>query len=212
MSSVIAAFSAEQVAQLTGLSLDQLREWDNDGFFVPSLALKNRRSPLSRIYTFEDVVGLRTLSLLRKTYKVSRQHLKRAAETLKRHSGKPWSALTIYVLNREVHFKNPETGNIEGAISGQYVVPIELASIADDMRAAADKLKIRDPSKHGHIDHKRYTMNGVPVVAGTRIPVSSVKSFHDAGYTFEEIVDQYPSLTVEDIRAALAYDKLTHAA
>ena len=130
MSSVIAAFSAEQVTRLTGLSISQLREWDNDGFFVPSLALEDRRAPLSRIYSFEDVVGLRTLAILRTQYHVSRQHLRRAAKKLKEHSGKPWSELVIYVLNHEVHFKNPNTGSVEGAVSGQLAVPIELGSVA----------------------------------------------------------------------------------
>lgn len=212
MSEVIAAFSADQVSRLTGLSVNQLREWDNDQFFVPSLALRNRRTPFSRIYSFEDVVGLRTLAMLRTEHRVSRQHLRHAAQRLKHHSGKPWSTLTLYVLNGEVHFKNPETGKVEGAISGQFAVPIELASVADDMRAKAEELRRRDSSTIGHIDHNRFTMRGAPVIAGTRIPVSSVKSFADAGYSTQQIIAQYPSLTIEDIEAALAYDRLTHAA
>lgn len=212
MTDVIAAFSADQVTQLTGLSANQLREWDNDGFFVPSLALKNRRTPLSRIYTFEDVVGLRVLAMLRSEHHVSRQHLRKAAERLKQHHGRPWSALTFYVLNREVHFMNPSTGSVEGAVTGQLAVPIELSSVAHDMRAKAEKLKRRNDSTIGHIGHDRFTMRGVHVVAGTRIPVSTIKSFAEAGYTPEQIIAQYPSLTLQDVRAALAFDKLTRAA
>lgn len=212
MSNVVAAFSADQVKQLTGLSVNQLRKWDEDGFFIPSLATDDRSLPFSRIYTFEDVVGLRTLSVLRKEYKVSRQHLTKAARKLKQHSGKPWSDLTLYVLKREVHFKNPGTGAVEGALSGQLAVPIELASIAEDMRAKASRLKERDPKTVGHVEKKRHTMRGAPVIAGTRIPVSTIKSFASAGYTIQQIVEQYPSLTVDDVEAALAFDDLTRAA
>ena len=212
MSNVIAAFGIEHAATLTKLSLNQLREWDQDGFFVPSLASENRRLPLSRIYSFEDVVGLRTLAMLRKDHSVSRQHLRKAAECLKAHSGKPWSSLTLYVLNREVHFKNPTTGKVEGAVSGQLAVPIELASIADDMRAKAAELRVRRSDSIGRIEQKRFTMRGVPVVAGTRIPISAIKSFADAGYNRDQIIEQYPSLTPDDVDAALAYDKLTRAA
>lgn len=212
MSDVVAAFSAEQVKQLTELSGNQLREWDNDGFFQPSLAVENRRVPLSRIYSFEDVVGLRTLAMLRNDHHVSRQHLRRAAEKLKQHSGKPWSALTLYVLKREVHFKNPDTGKIEGAVTGQLAVPIQLSSVAEDVRVRAEQLKRRDPMTLGHIDQKRFVMRGAPVVAGTRIPVSTIKAFADAGFAVEQIIDQYPSLTQQDVEAALTYDKLTHAA
>jgi uncharacterized protein (DUF433 family) len=45
----------------------------------------------------------------------------------------------------------------------------------------------------------------VPVIVGTRIPPRAVKSFHEAGYTVEGIREQYPTLTVEQIEAAIAY-------
>lgn len=212
MSDVIAAFSAEQVQKLTGLSLSQLRDWDNDDFFRPSYASENRREAYSRVYSFEDVVGLRTLAMLRSDYRVSRQHLKRAADRLKQQDGKPWSALTLYVLNREVHFRDPKTGSVEGAVSGQRALPIRLASVAEDLRAKAEELKRRAPSTVGHVSQKRYTMRGAPVVAGTRIPISSVKAFADAGYSPQQIVEQYPTLSLKDVQAALAYDNLTRAA
>ena len=64
---VIRAFSAENVSRLTGLSMSQLIDWDRIGFFRPEHASENRREAYSRIYSFQDVVGLRTLAVLRKT-------------------------------------------------------------------------------------------------------------------------------------------------
>jgi DNA-binding transcriptional MerR regulator len=98
MSDVIAAFSLDQACKLTGLSESQLVDWDTTDFFQPSLAYENRRSPYSRIYSFEDIVELRTLSILRD--RVSMQHLRDVASRLKEYSGKPWSDLTLYTLNR----------------------------------------------------------------------------------------------------------------
>ena len=47
---------------------------------------------------------------------------------------------------------------------------------------------------------------GKPCVAGTRIPVQSVLELLAEGLTFEEIIlDYYPELTVEDIRACMRY-------
>jgi uncharacterized protein (DUF433 family) len=46
-------------------------------------------------------------------------------------------------------------------------------------------------------------MGGAPCIAGTRIPVRAVKGFAEAGYDTAGIIEQYPSLTPEDVAAAL---------
>ena len=46
---------------------------------------------------------------------------------------------------------------------------------------------------------------GKPVIAGTRIPVYLVLNLLASGYTTERVVEAYPGLTEEDIRAALEY-------
>lgn len=46
---------------------------------------------------------------------------------------------------------------------------------------------------------------GKPCIKGTRIWVSMILDFLANGMTFEELLDDYPSLRIEDIRAAIAY-------
>ena len=46
---------------------------------------------------------------------------------------------------------------------------------------------------------------GRPCIRGTRIAVSDVLGWLAAGMSHNEIVANYPELTEEDIRAALAY-------
>jgi uncharacterized protein (DUF433 family) len=46
---------------------------------------------------------------------------------------------------------------------------------------------------------------GKPVIRGTRIYVAIVLDSLAEGLTPEQIIDHYPNLKVEDIRAALAY-------
>jgi uncharacterized protein (DUF433 family) len=48
---------------------------------------------------------------------------------------------------------------------------------------------------------------GKPVVRGTRLAVEFVLDLIAAGWTFDEILANYPGLTVEDIRACVAYAK-----
>jgi uncharacterized protein (DUF433 family) len=48
-------------------------------------------------------------------------------------------------------------------------------------------------------------MVGKPVIRGTRIPVDAIIRRIAEGMTIKEILDDYPNLTEEDIRAALEY-------
>ena len=51
----------------------------------------------------------------------------------------------------------------------------------------------------------RAVMAGVPCIAGTRIPVSSVVGMVAEGMSHEEILVDFPQLSEEDIRQALRY-------
>ena len=46
---------------------------------------------------------------------------------------------------------------------------------------------------------------GKPCIRGTRIWVSLILDFLADGSTMEEVMAEYPQLTIEDIRAAIAY-------
>ena len=46
---------------------------------------------------------------------------------------------------------------------------------------------------------------GKPCIKGTRIWVSLILDFLAGGMTIKEIIDEYPQLTEDDIRAAIAY-------
>ncbi len=47
--------------------------------------------------------------------------------------------------------------------------------------------------------------NGRPVVRGTRITVQTILEFLGAGDSIEEILEEYPSLTKDDVLACIQY-------
>jgi uncharacterized protein (DUF433 family) len=47
--------------------------------------------------------------------------------------------------------------------------------------------------------------NGRPVIRGTRIAVQSVLDFLSAGDSVEEVLEEYPDLTRDDVLACLAF-------
>ena len=46
-------------------------------------------------------------------------------------------------------------------------------------------------------------MTGKPIIKGTRIPVDMIVRLIAQGMTLQEILDDYPQLTKDDIKAAL---------
>ena len=63
-----------------------------------------------------------------------------------------------------------------------------------------------------HIEINPAVMLGKPVIRGTRIPVEFVIRKLSEGATEADLLDAYPRLTLEDIRATLAYtaESLAH--
>ena len=47
--------------------------------------------------------------------------------------------------------------------------------------------------------------NGLPTIQGTRITAQTVLEFLSAGDSIEEVLQEYPSLSREDVLACLAY-------
>lgn len=202
---VVAAFSEDHVARLTGVSKRQLRYWDADGFFVPSFAYADRSEPNSRVYSFRDVVSLKILNDLRNESKVPLWHLRDVKDRLRHLGDDLWAKTTLYVHNRRVVFFNPDTDVLEEVVSGQGVLQIPLRVVAGNMEEAVKAMRQREPKSIGKFEQKRTIAQNQVVIAGTRIPVRSIKAFADAGYTVGQIRKEYPTLTEEDILAAIGY-------
>lgn len=204
-SNVIGAFSEEHAERLSGVSLAQLRRWDRLGFFKPSFAAEDRHLPYSRVYSFKDLVALRVLNELRNNHGVSLQHLRRVAETLGHLKDDLWSTTTLSVLNKRVVFNEPETSKPREVVSGQYVADIPLRVVISSTRRAVGEMNRRTDEEIGLIVRAKFNNRNAAVFAGTRIPVSAIRHFAEAGYSTAKIVKEYPDLTVADIEAALAY-------
>ena len=209
---VISAFSEDQVERLTGLTKRQLGHWDRTEFFKPSFAAENRRAPLSRVYSFMDVVALRVLSVLRHQFGVSLQHLRQVSERLSHLDSERWTKTTLYVLNHKVLFSNPETGQPREIVSGQYALGIALEAVISRTRQDVAEMYRRRDEQIGAIARNRRVAHNAPVIAGTRISTAAIKRFRDAGYTTAQIIEEYPDLTEQDVEAALAHEEKNTAA
>jgi uncharacterized protein (DUF433 family) len=203
---LISAFSEDHVERLTGLSKGQLRAWDRAGFFAPHFAYEDRHVPYSRVYSFQDVVGLRTIAVLMKDHKGSLQQLRKVAQELVRRGYPHWAGVKLYVVRGQVHFSRTESGEVEGVWDGQLAM-LPVIDVINDVETRASSLQQRSREQIGHVERHRHVVRNSPVIAGTRIPTAAIRRFAEAGYTVPEIVRQYPTLTPDDVQAALDYEE-----
>jgi uncharacterized protein (DUF433 family) len=207
----LAAFTADNVCRLTGLSARQVGYWAKTEFFEPTLLDDYKRRAFGRIYSFRDVVGLRTIAILRNEHGVPLQELRRVGDWLKKNYETPWSTLKFALRGHKVVFFEPQSGiAVEPRGAGQEVMSIALETIAAEMRNAAARLRERREEQLGQLDRNRYVVHNAWVVAGTRIPTSAIWNYHAAGYTAEEIIAEYPRLTATDVSAAIEFEGQRH--
>jgi DNA-binding transcriptional MerR regulator len=197
---LLAAFSVDHAARLTGLSKSRLTRWDRLGFFSPEyVGDGDRGNPYARVYSYGDLVGLRTLKILADEHNVSLAELRKAAAELERRSSRPWSEIPVGVLKGKVLF---DLDTAPRNADGEYALKVVLLGpIAQAVEQDAQRLRERDANDVGRIENNRFVVHNADVVAGTRIPVAAIESFIDAGYDNPAIIAEYPTLTPGDIDA-----------
>lgn len=206
MSNVILAFTVDQVRKLTGLSARQLRYWDDTCFFTPALASEKGR-PFGRVYSFQDVIWLRTVAILNKQHGIDLRKLRPVVTWLRSHPEETWSTLRFYVAGSQLYFddRDLDVRLSTGSLS-QAVIPIDMQPIISAAESEAKRLVQRDASEIGQIVQKRNVSHNYPVLAGTRVRTEAIWNFHEAGYGTAEILRQYPRLQPQDIEEAIRFE------
>lgn len=77
----MAGFTAKQVVALTGVPYKRLDSWANSGFLIPSIAEADGTGS-RRLYSFQDLVTLRTAKILRDAG-ISLQGLRKVVQCLR---------------------------------------------------------------------------------------------------------------------------------
>ncbi|MHA7773906.1 DUF433 domain-containing protein [Roseibium sp. M-1] len=203
---VVAALTEDQVSKITELSKGQLRAWDRRGFFVPRYAHDNRSLAYSRIYSFKDAVGLRTLAKLRSIFKISFIRLEQLAKVMEQDGIHHWADARVWVVKGEPHYLRPEQNEVKGAETGQLAM-LPIIDVIEEVKSRVEDLKKRSQETFGKVERHKFVARNSWVISGTRIPTATIRRYHEAGFTKAQILEEYPTLTETDIDAALAHEK-----
>lgn len=199
----IGAFSEDQVSRLTGLSRSQLSSWRRQGFVKPSFEVsKEVRKTYNYIYSFKDLLTLRVVNQLRNAHGVSLQELRKVAGELESLGYEDFASKRLWVWNKRVVFKEPESEKFREISSKQFVANIPLDVVISDARDDIKKINSRSSEYFGKLEKRRQVVSSSEVFARTRIPVSVVMKYIKAGKRDSDIIANFPTLNQKDIDLA----------
>jgi uncharacterized protein (DUF433 family) len=75
----------------------------------------------------------------------------------------------------------------------------------DPIRARIREATRRTRDDYGKVEKHRGRRASKEVFAGTRLPVQTVVSWLQNGFTTEQVIEAYPDLTPADVQVARAY-------
>jgi uncharacterized protein (DUF433 family) len=133
--------------------------------------------------------------------RVTLQHIRRIVAHLReRGYSQPLAQLGYATHGRATYFQHDDGSWASDVTPDQLIIheALDLEPLVARIRAAAE----RDPATYGRVDRRRGALGSKPVVAGTRVPIQTIRRYLDHGATVSEILAAYPILVEQDIDAA----------
>lgn len=197
------AVPRETAAKLAGLSRRQVDYWAATGLI--GATVDNEVSPGRRVrlYGFVDMMALMVAAELR-ARDFTLQHIRKLVRHFKsRGFDEPLTELrwaTSGKGKRKVIYIQFPDGSWEDSISPGQSVLHELLDL-EPLRRRITAATQRDTSTVGHVERRRGVLGGKPVLAGTRVPVDTVRRYLAADRSVEDILRAFPMLTAADVEA-----------
>lgn len=194
----VVVFTESNVRKLADVTRAQLLYWARD-LAMPAIAGRISEHKGVRLYDFDGVLTVMVLAELRRRGK-SLQYLRDVAALIKRE-GLQFSELRFATSGSRVHFQRPD-GEWQDAERPQSfdaeIVPLEplRSKIRDSLR--------RSSSDVGRVEKRSGTLGAKEVVAGTRVPVATIRRYLDRGVPVDEVLEAFPALDVADVEAVRA--------
>jgi uncharacterized protein (DUF433 family) len=200
------AYPAPVAAALSGATLRQLAYWRNERASKGALLAPDYRpSPGRILYSFRDVVALRTFTYLREGF--SLQKIRRAIDNLREIGNRQHLSQyrlisvgdSILLAEDEAHatdlLQSPTAGRMV-AVLGEVVKPFR-------NRIGEQVVDLYRPRRHLEVDPE--TRGGYPVIEQTRIPYDQVSTLVADGVSPSAIAEFYPGVTAAGAKDALSF-------
>ncbi|MGV9774964.1 DUF433 domain-containing protein [Streptosporangium sp. NPDC003464] len=187
------AYDPKLAAALSGATLRQLAHWRKAGVSRGAVLIPEISSTRPVLYSFRDVVALRTCVKLRND--ASLQKIRQALDTLRddlKESGH-LSSYTLVADGSSIYLAAPDQA-VDLVRKKANVVIHELIDVLQPFyRDGRHIPALLQPRAHVTVDPA--VRGGVPVIEGARVPYDEVAALLRDGIPAERISDYYPSVT-----------------
>jgi len=193
------AVTRDTAAKIARLSRRQVDYWARTDLVPASIdgTVGTRRHV--RLYSFLDLLSL-TVAAELKQRGVSLQHIRQIVRHLKtRGYDHPLTQLSYATVSKQVYFQR-EDGTWERGLRPDQIVLHEVLNLRPLRDRIAQGIQ-RDQTEVGQTERRRGTLGSKPVIAGTRIPVDTVRRYLRAGRSNADVLEAYPDLADADIEA-----------
>jgi uncharacterized protein (DUF433 family) len=195
------AVTREVAARIARLTLRRVDYWAETDLVAPSVDRRLSARRRIRLYGFVDLLALAVAAELTDRG-VSLQHVRQIVSRLKaRGYQHPLTELRYATVGKQVYFQL-EDGTWEGGLRRDQIVLHEVLNLLP-LRSRIVRGVARDDLQIGRIEKRRGVHGSKPVLAGTRIPVETVRRYLQAGRSMQDVLDAYPDLTEADIEAVM---------
>lgn len=203
------AYPVPLTSALTGASVGQLAYWRKATPKAPPLLVPAASKSGRFLYSWADVVALRTIVFLRQEKSLPR--IRRAVQTLRSLEANQWEHLSEYKListRKTIVVQMPKGRLMDlekepGTMLEEILMRDVLGAFVTS--AGRDVPPLENPRPNLSIDPE--ILGGYPVIAGTRVPFDLVAGLADEGYTGAEIIELYPSVKVAAVDDASIFAK-----
>jgi uncharacterized protein (DUF433 family)/DNA-binding transcriptional MerR regulator len=190
------AFPVPIASVLSGASVDQLAYWRKPTRAAPPLLVPEAKRSGRYLYSWADVVALRSIVYLRQEKSLPR--IRRAVQLLRKLEADQWEHLARYTLigtKRSILVRTPSDELLD--------LEQQPATVVDEvlMRDVLGPFSTRDGRSVPELRKPRplltvnpHVLAGYPVIAGTRVPFDVVAGLAEEGVPAGEIVEMYPSV------------------
>lgn len=202
-------YTSAEASRVAQVPLWTVHFWRRSGIVIPSVEWTNERGKIHIGHTFETVVFLRLIRLLREKGITLFTSVK-AVKLLRDRFGPPskkWADVKIWVDQKDVYVYDARDGWDSTVVtkSHQKLAEFLFGKEFVQLKDRADALLIPEQFlKHVEIDP--YIQNGLPIILGTSVVTSLVHKLRFQGYEYPDIQEMYSFIPNKKIIGAEEYE------